>query len=471
WMLPLLYLRPDFDGYLYAEDPTTKGRDLDDFDREDLVEAALLLPDYSTDPEIAGLAAELLIRQAGDSGLDAPSESVPKRLGTRSSDSTAPLYDWLQDSETPEDGANATVANLVQQLSQPSTNSSSDSRSALGGDRPLAADPTEDLRPQPAANPREDQSILSSSARPSSVSMTEPTRPAQLKTLQRRWSMPDNRLVWGSLSLAGLGAVLGLAIITLSMLDRSTPSPIAAVAPVSNGDAVTDPITDTALLTSAINALTLDRTATARTLIEQMLDRTELTTAASALATASEPQQQDPDIAYVRGRLAWQQMIGDPALGTSPNDALRAWLMAVESRRDFLEAWVALGFAHYALGDSSQAIDAWERAIALDQAQRRDIDPEADIQVANPITVNAYAGLAMAYQNESDMTIVVGERSPIQQQASSYYLQALTLDPALVNPTTLALHWLWSPALIDDWQTTLTQLAVGSANNLPNDAN
>jgi tetratricopeptide (TPR) repeat protein len=273
------------------------------------------------------------------------------------------------------------------------------------------------------------------------------------------------------LGLAGLGAVLGLAIITLSVLNRPIPSPIATDLPVASGDEITDPTTDTALLTSAINALALDRTTTARTLIEQMLDRTDLTTAASALTTASESQLDDPDIAYVRGRLAWQQMVADPAVGTSPNDAMRAWLMAIDSRPDFLEAWVGLGFAHYALGDYSEAIQAWERAIAIDQAQRRDIDLEAGPQVANPITVNAYAGLAMAYQNESDITIVPGERSPLQQQAESYYLQTLTLAPAMVNPTALALHWLWSPMLISDWQTTVAQLAISSADTLPSDGN
>ncbi|PSR16595.1 hypothetical protein C8255_17090 [filamentous cyanobacterium CCP3] len=263
--------------------------------------------------------------------------------------------------------------------------------------------------------------------------------------------------------------MLGLAIVTLSMLNRPAPSPIATDLPVADEEDIAAPVTDTALLTSAINALTLDRTSTARTLIEQMLDRTDVTAAASALSTASTSQLDDPDIAYVRGRLAWQQMVADPSLGTTPNDALRAWLMAVESRPDFLEAWVSLGFAYYALGDYGEAIQAWERAIAIDQAQRRDINPEASPQVANSITVNAYAGLAMAYQNESAITIVPGERSPSQQQAASYYLQTLALDPAMVNPTALALHWLWSPTLIGDWQTTIAQLAVSSADILPED--
>ncbi|MGG6241625.1 CHAT domain-containing protein [Nodosilinea sp. AN01ver1] len=458
WMLPLLYLRPDFDGYLYAREQAA-ANSFDDFGEADLAEAALMLPDYSTDPDISGLAAEILTRQASDAGTNG--------LANRpDDDAAAPLYDWLQETETPEAaGTNAAVANLVQQLSQPSTRFSNAAGSALGDHLPLAADPTENLLPQPQPSPPE----AGYSIPPPELSQAADVDSARPLIPLRRWSIPSNLLVWGSLGLAGLGAVLGLTIVTLAMLNRPAPAPIASDRPTASSDEITDPGPDTALLPSAINALALDRTSTARTLIEQMLDRTDVTAAASALATASATQLDDPDIAYVRGRLAWQQMVADPSLGTSPSDALRAWQTAIDSRPDFLEAWVGLGFAHYALGNYSEAIRAWERAIAIDQAQRRDIDPEAGPRVANPITINAYAGLAMAYQNESAITIVPGERSPFQQQAESYYLQTLALAPAMVNPTALALHWLWSPTLIGDWQTTIAQLAVSSTDILPAD--
>ncbi len=34
----------------------------------------------------------------------------------------------------------------------------------------------------------------------------------------------------------------------------------------------------------------------------------------------------------------------------------------------------------------------------------------------------------------------------------------------MVNPNTLALHWLWLPTLNSDWQTTLRQLALSDGN-------
>ncbi|MGB3137238.1 MAG: CHAT domain-containing protein [Nodosilinea sp.] len=424
WMLPLLYLRPDFDGYLYEGERPTALSSAEEFEEDD-AQIALMLPDYSADPDISGLAAEMLTRQAGDRSRD-----------------PAPLYDWLQEVEPETE--RATVNDLVQQLSQPVSGS---------GDRPLAADPAEDLLPQP-----DNRQTLPPPESPRFQGAVATAK------LPRQRSVSPNLLVWGSLGLAGLGAVLGLTFMTLSTLNRST----SGDRPEASGTGQTQPGSDTERLNSAISALALDRTATARNLVEQLLDQNNLTAAASALSTVSQPQLQDPDIAYVRGRLAWQQMIADPAAGASPSDAMRAWTDATEGRPDFLEALVGLGFAHYALSDYGQAIQVWERAIDIDQGQRRDIDQGAP-QVANPITINAYAGLAMANYKEASITMLPEERSPFQQQAERYYTQTITLAPAMVNLNTLAVHWLWSPGLIGDWQNTVTQLAIDGGDSLSSD--
>lgn len=446
WMLPLLYLRSDFDGYLYeGERPDPPLNFLDDLGDDDLAEVALLLPDHGAESDIS-MATEMLAPPATEF-TELPSDST-----------ASPLYGWLQEVDQPEElMADTTVANLVRQLSQPS---------GLPGDLPLAADPAESLLPQAEEI---HQAVHLPPESPPDLPMQEGT-PAKTFPPQRRWSLPPNLLVWGSLSLAGLGAVIGLSIATLSTLNRSDSAPTAIDRPAANADGLAQSGSP-ALLTSAIQALALDRTAMARTLIEQLLDQNDLAAAESALATGAAPQLQDPDIAYVQGRLAWQQMIAASAAETSPYDALRDWTTATEGRPDFPEPWVGLGFAHYALGDYSEAIKAWERAIAIDQAQRRDIDPTTGPQVTNKLTVNAYAGLAMAYQKESDITLLPAEQAPLQQQAQSYFTQTLALDPRMVNPNTLALNWLWSPALIGDWQATVGQLAIDSGETLPGERN
>lgn len=433
WMLPLLYLRPDFDGYLYALECSAAQGLSDDH----LAETALILPDYSSDPEISSLAAEVFTQQAQDTARD---------------DTTTPLYDWLQDLPEPGD-ADTAVTSLVQQLSQPQPSSTN---GAVSGDRPLNADPTESLLPQ---TPSSHTPLYPIPPHPTAT-IAEPGPPLTWKR-PRRWALSSNLLVQGSLGLAGLGAVLGLATITLTAVNR--PPTVAPVEPpmVSNDDSAPSK-TSPALLPGVLNAIALGRNDTARNLIEQMLDANDLPAASSAVSAIPPSQLLDPDIAYVRGRLAWQQMVVGSAADASSNDALRAWSQAVESRPDFLEAWVALGFAHMALNDYDQAITAWQRAIDLDQRQRRDIDPNGSPQVAFPDTVNAYAGLAMAYHKNSELAVTATEQAQLQQQAQTYFNQTLALDSTMVNPNTLALNWRWSPALIGSWQTAISQLAVSS---------
>ncbi len=439
WMLPLLYLRPDFDGYLYAHDGSAaSGNDLGD---DGLAESALLLPDYSSDPEISSLAAEVFTQQAQDTASDR---------------AASPLYDWLQDLEQPEPGdADTAVINLVQQLSQPQPTSTN---GAVSGDRPLLADPAESLLPQAQPVPT---ALYPSPPQPSLDATTAAPVPPLTWPLLRRWSVSPKLLVWGSLGLAGLGAALGLAIITLTTINRPTVSDPAEL-PVASGDLAGSSVNSSALLSGALNAIALGRNDTARTLLEQLLERGDLTAVESVVSAIPGSQLLDPDIAYVRGRLAWQQMVAGSAAETSPSDALRAWTDAVEGRPAFLEAWVALGFAHMAMNDYDQAITAWQRAIDIDQRQRRDINPNSP-QVALPITVNAYAGLALAYHKNSELAIVAAEQAQLQQQAQAYFAQTLALDSTMVNPNTLSLHWQWSPALIGNWQTAIAQLAVSSS--------
>ncbi|MEA5449866.1 CHAT domain-containing protein [Leptolyngbya sp. CCNP1308] len=438
WMLPLLYLRPDFDGYLYA--PERSATLTNGLGHDDSAESALILPDYSSDPEISSLAAEVFTQQAKDTASD---RAAP------------PLYDWLQDLEPPQP-ADAAVISLVQRLSQPQQPSGDGADGADSGDRPLLADPAESLLPQTQPVPT---ALYPPPPAPSPDAPPADPVP-QTWPLLRRWSVPPKLLVAGSLGLAGLGAVLGLAILTLTTVNRPAVSDPADL-PLASGDRTGSSANSSALLSGALNAIALGRNDTARTLLEQLLDRGELTTVESAMSAIPGSQLLDPDLAYVRGRLAWQQMVAGSTADTSPSDALRAWTQAVEGRPNFLEAWVALGFAHMAMNDYDQAIAAWQRAIALDQRQRRDINPSRP-QVTVPITVNAYAGLALAYHKNSELAIVDAEQAQLQQQAQAYFAQTLALDSTVVNPNALALNWQWSPALIGSWQTAVAQLAVSS---------
>lgn len=438
WMLPLLYLRPGFDGYLYAT-PSNAEDHLEAMLSADLLlDPALVPPDYSTDADIAGLAEEVFHRHAATAESSVPTaEAAPRHA--------ADPADWLQeiDSPSPDLDETAAVASLVEQLSTPGGNPSPANvapspRSTAGS---LAPDPALDQTafwPPPWLRP-----------------IRNGLRPDWLKPLPRP---ADHPLLWGGLGLAGVVLALG-AILVLGTRPPAAPD---------WGDLPTPPATlnpDSAagssgvVVINAVQALTTDRPAQARRFIEQLLDRRELDAAQSVMATATPDQLLDPDLAFVRGRLLWQQaMLGDS--GASPNDALRAWGQALGSREDFLEAWVGLGFAYYVLGDTDQAISAWERAVRLDQRQQRDRDPDRLPQVSSPMTTQALAGLAMARHKQSEQAVLPQERQQIEAQANEFLLAAVSIDPSLLNPNVLAQHWLWTPNLIRDWQTTVERLAT-----------
>ncbi len=448
WMLPILYLRPDFNGYLY----TLVDADTDTLalDRDGL----LIAPDYSSDPDISTLAREVFARH--DAPTKDPSDDFLRATG-----------DWLvnPDPANSPTGADAiAVADLVQRLSQPSESQPSFPASQT-------ADPSENLLPQwDSASP-----ILADRLPPppaaDSPTMAQSSNPATIKPAAPRfWASLTQGLplgwLWGGIGLAGLVAVLG---VSLALLSRLTQPPTLVTDPAPSGidrdsidrDRPAPPVPgqNTAVMASALNAFTTGNLAAARRLMEQLLDQQELATADSVLAAAEPDQLMDPDIAYIRGRMAWQHA----AVGNADynlNDALRAWEQAIEAQANALEAQVGLGFAHYALGNYELATQPWQQAVAIDRSHLRDIDPQGRQQVSSPLTVYAYAGLAMVHQKQRQITPDTDLQAQHLRQGQAFFAQAIDIDHSLLDPNRLAMHWLWTPTLIQDWRTTTGRLSV-----------
>ncbi|TVP68663.1 MAG: CHAT domain-containing protein [Leptolyngbya sp. LCM1.Bin17] len=448
WMLPILYLRPDFNGYLY----TLVDADTDTLalDRDGL----LIAPDYSSDPDISTLAREVFARH--DAPTKDPSDDFFRATGN-----------WLvnPDPANSPTGADAiAVTDLVQRLSQPSESQPSFPASQT-------ADPSENLLPQwDSASP-----ILADRLPPppaaDSPTMAQSSNPATIKPAAPRfWASLTQGLplgwLWGGIGLAGLVAVLG---VSLALLSRLTQPPTLVTDPAPSGidrdsidrDRPAPPVPgqNTAVMASALNAFTTGNLAAARRLMEQLLDQQELATADSVLAAAEPDQLMDPDIAYIRGRMAWQHA----AVGNADynlNDALRAWEQAIEAQANALEAQVGLGFAHYALGNYELATQTWQQAVAIDRSHLRDIDPQGRQQVSSPLTVYAYAGLAMVHQKQRQITPDTDLQAQHLRQGQAFFAQAIDIDHSLLDPNRLAMHWLWTPTLIQDWRTTTGRLSV-----------
>ncbi|MEB3290241.1 MAG: CHAT domain-containing protein, partial [Leptolyngbya sp.] len=436
WMLPILYLRPGFDGYLFttpeAHLPPSllfEPASLTDQARD----AGLIPPDYSTDPDISSLAQEVF------AGHSSPMIQPPR----------PDPYGWPREDSWIDDLASASpdtdpVADLVQQLTAPIVEAAPPLDSpplpepfALG--TPPVADAPGPFPGTPAPSARR---VLVGSFPASPASPQAQPTPAK-KTASLRQALAAVPAAWRW----GLGGSVAVAVAIAVGVALRAPSPMS---PVASGGWTSSPSEgplssrgNGVVVLQAIQHLTTGRPAQARRSIEQLLDAQDLAAAQSVLAAAEADQLLTADLAFVRGRLLWQQAIlGDQ--GATPYDARRAWSQAIEAREDFLEAWVALGFTHYVLADNDQAIAAWEMALQIDQAQLRDRSPDRPPQISNAFTTNALAGLAMAYHRQGEQALDEAERQAAFGQANRYLLMGMNLDPTLLDPRALGLRWIWT---------------------------
>lgn len=441
WMLPILYLRPGFDGYLFAvpaaPDPLTPLTLA-----ETALDPNLIPPDYSADPDISSLAQEVF---SGHAALTPPAAAM--------------VGDWLDDVDLPPAPEEDPVAHLVQQLTAPAFSAPPSVPPSV----PPSAPPSS---PSPSAPPRHVVVVGGSAAAPPPPLPWYRTVAQKAAPIRRAVDRIPTPWRWRVAGVIALGAALALGLSLrpdpppdpgLSTKDWLLPPGGEGLIPPSEG-----PLSGSGngvVVINALQALTTDRPALARRFLEQLLDQRDLNAAQSVLAAADPDQLLEADLAFVRGRLLWQQAtLGDQ--GATPYDARRAWGQALQDREDFLAAWVALGFAHYVLADNDQAIDAWETALRLDQAQLRDRDPDGPPQVSDAFTTNALAGLAMAYARQGERSLDPGERQAAFQRANDYLLMVVNLDPTILDPRVLGLRWLWTPALIDTWRTTVGRLAI-----------
>ena len=196
----------------------------------------------------------------------------------------------------------------------------------------------------------------------------------------------------------------------------------------------------------------------------------------------------EPDLLYVRGRIAWQeiaQLESDRQSfetgfqqRTFARQALEAWELTDDS---FIEGRIARGFASYVAGDWNDAIANWEAALSLYDQQRERLPNPAGSSLVDPAILHAYAGLVMAHTQLSNMNPIaiaedarISEASPEEQAilmveaekerslAREYFLRLQELDELeWMAPSQLALmneephtwdNWLWTADLLSDWR-------------------
>ncbi|MBD2185214.1 tetratricopeptide repeat protein [Aerosakkonema funiforme] len=202
-----------------------------------------------------------------------------------------------------------------------------------------------------------------------------------------------------------------------------------------------------------------------QSMVKVLLDRGNIKQAKAVLTTLSKEQKSHPDISFLFGRLAWQSVRnGDKSY--SLDDARRYWETAVKGRDKLPLYYNALGFAYYAQGNLNRANQTWfealyraeeEKVAQSESATKERTENFAQIpnkSVASHDALTAYAGLALVLKH-SAKNQPIDERSRLIGEALKLRTKVMQDDPTNFKPSALQANWLWSKQAVEDWRSLL----------------
>ncbi|MGA1284945.1 MAG: CHAT domain-containing protein, partial [Prochlorothrix sp.] len=321
------------------------------------------------------------------------------------------------------------------------------------------------------------------------------------------WSLPAPFGMW-----AGLLGVATAATVSVIFLAQLSPSSLvqtavptaepslgqegngeALDAPSLNPEAIQSPDTQTPTVTSqAILAFEQGDLSLAEDALMALLDRGALAEAEAVLASATRDQQTDPSLSFLQGRLAWQAIQQGNAK-FAVEDARRWWYTTVQFGNPTAQHLNALAAAYYAEGNLAQAKAVWFKALSLagraqDLAKTEDptapgnlwdseVDPknrpftalpeaEPDAESLqdeapgdrlgqdNLDALTAYSGLALVLLKSAEAQ-PIDQQAQFLNQAAKLYNLVMAEAPLEFQADRLAHpdHWLWTEAMIADWET------------------
>jgi hypothetical protein len=461
WALPVLYMQPTFDGFLTERDRAAAGK-LNPWD-------------------------------SGDSGATSPHQ------GDRAP-ALAPPQKAPPSTEA-DDPTDATVARLVEQLSQPGSRELAEPplaanlqeeslipddslRQGLGIYDSLPEDPH---HPLPQVSGSTPPAIADLPAQERGIPAYRPGGLASPAPQPRDGSGKTSLWAWVGLGMLGVASTLVLTLwITGDNPLRSDTDP----APTPTSNSATDNISATGLIQNAREQIAAEDYAAAEETLEIALNlevngqvaADEVTREINALLLSGTVP--TDALQLLRGRLEWQ---GIRDLGTELTDTgtNAERLEAEQLAEAALPHWqdladegaiagaVAAGYAHYFLADYTAAEGAWTAAVETFENQR----PNPTLGTP-PYVLYAYAGLVMVApklalnQNNPDFD----DFSPEEQlalgtadaetlaTADAYFQRLLDLDTAGIldpdRPGWISLdmadqqtwgNWLWTIALAEEW--------------------
>lgn len=187
--------------------------------------------------------------------------------------------------------------------------------------------------------------------------------------------------------------------------------------------------------------------------MNELLERGALPQAKAALTHVSPVMLDNPTINFLHGRLAWQFVQqGDRNYGV--DDARRYWVVAVKREPQSLKFLTALGAAYYAEENWQKAYITWRKVLELTTGASN-IKNQQDQYDQLFYRVNAEAGIALVLMQTANQLSPGEEQEKRLAQAQQLSQNVLNVAPLKFQLHELAQNWLWSEAMIADWQTLL----------------
>ncbi|MEH1884565.1 cell division protein HetF [Nostoc sp.] len=456
WALPILYLQPEFDGFLSEE--------------TELSESAESRNQYSSP---LGITSTMYSAMADDSDMPlGMEEMIPTGLTRDSSgldwlgeDTWGDLVDEIEYDDSSYEEDSAIVSDLFRQLDNqkapteldrqiPENNFQqrqvSEEMTSLQGEGDLWGEVP--APPPPNTGNLEGNLEKSDFLRrhsPPQASQPPPPRPHS----QRRKLWP----IVGIVGISALAAAIGLnwwwqnrsqqvnlpnipAISTESLPIQKQQNPDLQTAP--NGIV-------TATATEKLSQGDLQGGLLA---VEELLNRGALAAAETALKLVPSKQIDDPSVNFYKGRLAWQSIQTGENNNYSVDDARRYWETAAKAKPESLLYNNALGFAYYAEGNLNRANDSWFKALNLALKQH---SPDSKTAVPQD-ALTSYAGLALGLY-KSALNQSSGKQTQYLNEAIKLRQTVLKFEPVNFQVDKLAKNWLWTEKAIADWRSLLQE--------------
>lgn len=443
WALPVLYLHPEFDGYLITRDRLDNPAD-----RLSLMPATDRTPTLSQRHSID--AVEHSLEKQPHRGVEEVRVPTVK--------ANTDKLETLEDEALSEEADRQVMAEMLQQLTPraPQTYAGNPPVPLLGADAANSLSPTVPLSVPPTAD--ENTASLTASLTSEPQPSREPSVALPQAESRRKSGKP--RAVIRFLLLPILGAAAGsLAYLAMQRLPiagwlrlsdpATTPTPEA----VSIGDppvGIDPDQPDGELQAFAVDSFEQQMVDPGIEAVKALLDRDALEEASGAIQAVPEDFEEDPRINFLRGRVAWQGAAAKDGIHTT-TQARQFWESAVEADPEVIVYHEALAFAYYVEANWTKVIQTWYSVQSRPERNKNMLNIEA----INTLTQKQIAATQSAEKQDAYL------RAAVQN-----YRKVVNRDPEGFTSEALRQNWLWTDAMIQDWES-LAQAAQGREGDQP----